>query len=113
MKKTELKNMGYQVLGTLDHFIDQGKYPIRVIEAEAKLLKKHLPFLIIKKLKTDGDKYVEFVNKQKTYRNHEVTLPKTGIPTEVLAEYWKMRYDEQHERYEELYGKIKQLSEDY
>lgn len=106
MAKKKLKNADYRIKSTLDHFIDQGAYPIRVEKEEADLIKKYLTFLSVKKLKTDNDKYVDFVKGQKRLRNYEVKLTKKGIPDNVLAVYWKFRYDE-------LYQKIKYLSENY
>lgn len=112
-KKLAIKDMDHVLLGNLDHFIDQGGYPVLVTEDEAKLIQKHLPWLKVQKQKTKDDKYVEFVKKQKVFRNYSVCLTTKGIPSDVLAEYWKFRYEEQHERYEELYNKIKDLSENY
>ena len=105
--------MPNELKANLDHFIDQGKWPVRVVEAEAKLIKKYLPFLKVIKLKGKDAKYYEFVGKQKRNRNYEVTLTTKGVPVEVLAEYWQFRYEEKREMYEELYSKIKGLADNY
>lgn len=111
-KKLAVKDMCSTLLANLDHFIDQSKYPVRVTADEAQLIKKHLPFLKVTELKADK-KYYDFVGKKVRYRNYEVCLTTKGIPSEVLAEYWEFRYTEQNNRYEELYNKIKDLSENY
>lgn len=115
MAKKNLKDADYRIKAHLDHFIDQGKWPVRVDKKEAELVKKYLPFLKVIKLTSknhkDG-KYIEFAEENGKIRNYQITAPKK-IPNKVLAVYWKFRHDELYERYDELYQEIKKLADIY
>lgn len=111
--KKQLKDADHRIKANLDHFIDQSGYPVRVDKEEAKLIKKYLKFLKVQKCKDSDDKYYDFVGKKRRLRNYSVCLTTKGIPNKVLAVYWKFRHGELNERYEELYNKIKDLSETY
>ena len=113
-KKTLLvKDMSSTLKATLDHFIDPiYRWPTRVIAAEAKEIQKHLPFLKVEKLKGGNDKYWQFIGKEKQLRNYSVCLTTKGIPTDILAQYWEMRYKEENDRYEALYRQIKQIADE-
>ena len=76
-------------MGDLDHFIDQSGYPI-VTEEPGRLVKL-CPWLHINE------------------RDLVARKPKSQIPAELLAAYWKKRYDEVNEDYNKIANAVEEL----
>jgi hypothetical protein len=76
-----------EYIGTLEHFIEQSGWPIRVDQQEAVALSKVIPALTLK----DG---LLSMN------------PKKKFPDNILAEFWKLKYGEALAESNKLYRLI-------
>lgn len=107
--------LSIESINTLQHFLEQG-WNIRVSKEQADVVKKELPFLKVTK-ENYNDKYIEFAKKETgkkiAYRNYVVSKGTKAIPAKILAEYWEYRYKELDKRYEDMYGRIKYIKENF
>ena len=76
-----------QYIGTLEHFLEQSGWPIRVDQEEAMALSKAIPALTLK----DGLLSMD---------------PKKKFPDNILIEFWKFKYGEALAESNKLYRLI-------
>jgi len=96
-KKMSDKEFVEKYKGTLEHFIvpDAGGWPIKMSVQEKKELCKHSSCF---------------------YVNDDRRLAKEShIPfrDELLVEFWKLKYEEMNEHYEELYERVRKITEEF
>lgn len=96
MKKMTNKQIVKKYIGELDHFFGGHKYgghPIRTKEEHSELV-KNVPALAI--------------------QDDLLLLDDSHSPdSDLIAEFWKHKYETLHAQYEEMYGKIKRIVEGY
>lgn len=109
MAKTKVKDMPLEVKQQLDHFVGTpNPWPVRVTKKEAKSIKKLMPYMSVV-LDVENAKYYK---ETKHKRTHIVTIGTKDIPLDIKLQYWKMRLEEEQQRYEELYQKLKGIVEE-
>lgn len=93
-----MNKLDYETLMIIQHFVEC-KYDIRVSKKDVKKYKQFKNLNITEEIAADG-------------RPMRVSL--TGpFSDEVLIQYYKTLYEEKNLQYEELYGKLKELTENY
>lgn len=104
----DLKKLPNSLKSILDHFIAEKGYPIRVNKKQAKDIQKAFPFLKQTELHPK-ENYMD--DSEKNSRNFKIEVVK--IPDSVKAEYWKLRFEEMQDEYENLYQQIKKIANTY